>query len=246
MPENLLSLNLPRYYALVPAAGVGKRMGTALPKQYLSLAGKPVLQHVIEALAASPHIRQVYVVLSPDDAWIDGYIVSGAVRLPEEKIVLLRCGGATRRDSVVQGLKAMAGVLFPTDWVLVHDAARPGVTPDLVERLIGEVGNHPVGGLLALPVADTVKRKRLSQVETIPREGVWLAQTPQMFRYGLLLETLEKYHEVTDEAGAVEMMGFSPRLVEGHLCNSKITRPADLEIVEMFLAWRTGEKNAGE
>ncbi|MCM1129760.1 MAG: 2-C-methyl-D-erythritol 4-phosphate cytidylyltransferase [Alistipes senegalensis] len=246
MPENLPSLNLPRYYALVPAAGVGKRMGAALPKQYLSLAGKPVLQHVIEALAASPHIRRVYVVLSPDDAWIDGYMVSGAVRLPEEKVVLLRCGGATRRDSVVQGLKAMAEVLLPTDWVLVHDAARPGLTPELIERLIGEAGNHPVGGLLALPVADTVKRERFSQVETIPREGVWLAQTPQMFRYGLLLEALAKHHEVTDEAGAVEAMGFSPRLVEGHLCNSKITRPADLEVVEMFLAWRTGKKNAGE
>lgn len=246
MPENSVFLNLPRYYALVPAAGVGRRMGAALPKQYLPLAGKPVLQHVVEALAACSGIRRVYVVVSPEDAWIDGYLVSGAVRLPEGKVVLLRCGGMTRRDSVMAGLKAMADALMPADWVLVHDAARPGVTPELVGRLIDAVGEHPAGGLLALPVSDTVKRERFSRVETVSREGLWLAQTPQMFRYGLLLDALEKYPEVTDEAGAVEAMGFSPRLVEGHLCNSKITRPSDMEMVEMFLAARAGAKAGGE
>lgn len=238
MPENSAFLNLPRYYALIPAAGVGRRMGVTLPKQYLPLAGKPVLQHVVEALATCSGIRRIYVVVSPHDAWIDEYLVSGALSLPEEKVVLLRCGGETRRDSVMCGLKAMADVLMPTDWVLVHDAARPGLTPELTEQLIDAVKGHPVGGLLALPVSDTVKRERFLRVKTISREGLWLAQTPQMFRYALLLEALEKYPEVTDEAGAVEAMGFSPKLVEGHLCNSKITRPSDLEMVEMFLAAR--------
>lgn len=221
-------------------------MGAALPKQYLTLAGKPVLQHVVAVLAACRRIRQVYVVLSPDDAWIDGYIASGTIRLPEGRVTLLYCGGETRRDSVVQGLKAMAGETAPTDWVLVHDAARPGLTTELVGRLIDEVKFHPVGGLLALPVADTVKRERFSQVETVSREGLWLAQTPQMFRYGLLLDALKNHAGVTDEAGAVEAMGLSPKLVEGHVSNSKITRPADLEMVEMFLASRMAAGAGGE
>lgn len=246
MPEDSVFLNTTCCYALVPAAGVGRRMGAALPKQYLPLAGKLVLQHVVEVLAACPGIRQVYVVVSPDDAWIDRYLVSGAVRLPEGRVVLLRCGGATRRDSVMCGLKAMAGELASADWVLVHDAARPGLTTEMVGRLMDAVKDHPAGGLLALPVADTVKRERFSQVETVSREGLWLAQTPQMFRYGLLLDALGKYPDVTDEAGAVEAMGFSPRLVEGHLCNSKITRPVDLEMVEMFLAARASAKAGGE
>lgn len=242
MPEYSLSPDLPRCCALVPAAGVGQRMGAALPKQYLFLAGKPVLQHVVDVLAACSGIRRIYVVVNPDDAWIEGYLASGDIRLPEGKVVLLHCGGATRRDSVMAGIRAMAGELASADWVLVHDAARPGLTPEMVGRLMDAVKDHPAGGLLALPVADTVKRERFSQVETVSREGLWLAQTPQMFRYGLLLDALEKHAGVTDEAGAVEAMGFSPRLVEGHLCNSKITRPADLEMVEVFLAARSGAK----
>lgn len=217
-------------------------MGAPIPKQYLQLAGKPVLQHVIDVFSACPEIEQVYVVLSPNDAWIDDYIISGKIRLPKDKVTVLRCGGETRRDSVLQGLEAISPGLSLKDWILVHDAARPGLTPEMVKELIDEVGDHPVGGLLALPVVDTVKRSGKSGVETISREGLWLAQTPQMFRYGTLVQAILEHPKVTDEAGAIEAMGFVPKLVEGHLSNSKITRPSDMSLVEMFLKARAAKE----
>lgn len=241
MPQHHAASNTSRCYVLIPAAGVGQRMGGAIPKQYLQLADKPVLQHVIDVFSACPEIEQVYVVLSPNDAWIDEYLVSHRIRLPENRVTFLRCGGETRRDSVLHGLEAISSGLSLKDWILVHDAARPGLTPELVRQLIEEVGDHPVGGLLALPVVDTVKRKGKSHVETISREGLWLAQTPQMFRYGTLVQAIQQNLAVTDEAGAIEALGFVPKLVEGHLSNSKITRPADMSLVEMFLKARVAK-----
>lgn len=228
-----------RYFALIPAAGVGSRMGVDCPKQYLYLQGKPVLQHTIESFLACDEIECVFVVVSQEDEWLDDFIVS-APRWDAGRVRFLHCGGKTRRDSVLNGLTALFLDCAPKDWILVHDAARPGLTPDLIRKLIGAIGPDEVGGLLALPVVDTVKKQAEEGVRTVSREGLWLAQTPQMFPYAVLTDALEKHEEVTDEASAIEMTGQVPKLVEGHLCNSKITRPDDLSLVELFMSVDTG------
>lgn len=230
---------LARYFALIPAAGVGSRMGADCPKQYLALQGKPVLQHTIESFLACDGIECVYVIVSPDDEWLDGFIAS-APKWAASRVRFLRCGGKTRRDSVLNGLTALFLECAPKDWILVHDAARPGLTPDLIRKLIEAVGPDDVGGLLALPVVDTVKKQTAESVQTVSREGLWLAQTPQMFPYSLLTEALGQQDEVTDEASAIEAMGQVPKLVEGHVCNSKITRPDDLSLVGLFMSVDTG------
>ena len=152
---------------------------------------------------------------------------------------MLRCGGATRMESIRNGLHQLSTTLTEHDWVLVHDAARPGLNAELIARLIQETGEHPVGGLLALPVVDTVKRSVADEVSTVPRDSLWLAQTPQMFRHRLLLRALEAATDpnaITDDASAVEALGLAPKLVEGHPCNLKVTLPADIRIAEMYLA----------
>ena len=222
----------PRYVALIPAAGVGARMGADGPKQYLSLAGKPMLRHTLDAFLSSDRIAHTFVVVSPDDPVIDGVVPAGGV-------TVLRCGGATRMESVLNGLDALSGQLREHDWVLVHDAARPGLDAGLIGKLIDAVGDDPAGGLLALPVVDTVKRGPAGAAEaTVPRAGLWLAQTPQMFRYRLLRDALAAatdVHAITDDASAVEAMGVAPKLVEGHPRNLKVTLPADIRIAEMYL-----------
>ena len=222
----------PRYFALIPAAGVGARMAAGAPKQYLPISGKPMLRHTIDAFLSSELISHTYVVVSPEDGHIDAVAPQGAVSV-------LRCGGATRMESIRNGLQALAGTIGGDDWVLVHDAARPGLDAALIEKLITTVGSDPVGGLLALPVVDTVKRSGAGEVQTVARDGLWLAQTPQMFRYKLLGDALAAATDpnlVTDDASAVEAMGLSPKLVEGHPRNLKVTLPADIRIAEMYLA----------
>lgn len=222
----------PRYFALIPAAGVGARMAASGPKQYLKIGGKPMLRHAIDAFLFSELIAHTYVVVSPDDPMIDSVV-------PSHGVTVLRCGGATRMESVQNGLAALAGTLRENDWVLVHDAARPGLDEALIEKLITSTGEHPVGGLLALPVVDTVKRSIGGEVGTVSREGMWLAQTPQMFRFKLLREALAAARDpkqVTDDASAVEALGLSPKLVEGHPRNMKVTMPGDVRLAEMYLA----------
>ncbi|QYF92406.1 2-C-methyl-D-erythritol 4-phosphate cytidylyltransferase [Massilia sp. PAMC28688] len=231
----------PRYIALIPAAGVGARMAANGPKQYMAIGGKPMLRHTIDAFRASPLITHVYVVVSAGDPHIDQVA-------PGEGVTVLRCGGASRLESVRNALRQLGEVLDDHDWVLVHDAARPGLTPALIEKLITTVGEHAVGGLLALPVVDTVKRAGgsgqaaavgPSVAASVARDGLWLAQTPQMFRYRLLGDALAAATDasiITDDASAVEAMGLSPALVEGHPCNLKVTLPADIRIAEMYLA----------
>lgn len=222
---------LPRYVALIPAAGVGARMGGAVPKQYLAIAGKTILQHTLEVFLAAPQIQHVYVVVSAEDAYVDEV----ADNLPDvTRLSILRCGGVSRRDSVSNGLAAMTD-LRSNDWILVHDAARPGLTVALIDKLIFEVANHAVGGLLALPVVDTVKRMQEGKLETVARAGLWLAQTPQMFRYQLLREALTLATEVTDEASALEAAGYTPILVEGHARNMKLTLPDDIALMQLHL-----------
>ena len=224
----------PRYFALLPAAGVGARMAADGPKQYLTVGGKPMLRHAVDAFRASDLVAHTYVVVSAADGQID------AVLPPDlDGVTVLRCGGATRMDTVLNALRALDGIVSDADLVMVHDAARPGLTPSLIAKLIEGVGDYAAGGLLALPVVDTVKRKAGDDVATVPRDGLWLAQTPQMFSYALLLRALggaPDANAITDDASAVEMLGMSPRLIEGHPRNLKVTLPADIRIAEMYLA----------
>jgi 2-C-methyl-D-erythritol 4-phosphate cytidylyltransferase len=222
---------MPDYYALVPAAGFGSRMGNEQPKQYLSIAGKPMLAHALETLCACDDINTVFVVLSPNDTQFNRYDWSHL----GDKLQPLFCGGATRAESVANGL--LASELDPDDWVLVHDAARPCLTKAHVANMIAELRDDAVGGILAVPLADTLKRaddaQRISVTEN--REKLWQAQTPQMFRAGLLAQALAQCKTVTDEASAVEAMGLHPKLVEGDASNFKVTYPRDIQMAEAWL-----------
>ncbi|MES2070813.1 MAG: 2-C-methyl-D-erythritol 4-phosphate cytidylyltransferase [Pseudomonadota bacterium] len=234
--DSIASSHKARYFALIPAAGVGSRMGAATPKQYLPIAGRPILRHTADAFLYAPQILHTAVVVSAQDGYVDEVLRTCA------ELSVLRCGGATRKESVRNGLDALrslpglAAPIADHDWVLVHDAARPGLTPALIAKLIEQVGEHAVGGLLALPVVDTVKWVEGGAVKTIPRDGLWLAQTPQMFRYRLLCEALDAAAEVTDEASAVEAAGHTPLLIEGHARNLKVTLPSDLALMQLYLS----------
>jgi 2-C-methyl-D-erythritol 4-phosphate cytidylyltransferase len=233
----------PALWVLIPAAGVGRRMGTELPKQFLRLGSRTVLEHTLSIFLEHPAIRGVVLVLGVgvDVAGLDTARAQG--RLFEVP------GGAERADSVRNGLEFLARHGNPQDWVLVHDAARPCLPPEDLERLIQTLMEDPVGGILASPSTDTLK---LSDVggrvqETLDRDRVWRALTPQMFRLGLLLEALTAARaagvSVTDESSAMERMGFRPRLVEGSPMNIKITRIEDLDAARVYL---TKQNRLGE
>ena len=209
-------------------------MGAGQPKQYLTVAGKPVLRHVLETFAATTAVAHTFVVVSAGDE-----AIAPLVQQPSSlaaQVTVLRLGGATRRDTVRNGLDAMRTRVADDDWVLVHDAARPGLTVVMLEQLIATLREDPVGGLLALPVVDTVKRAGADgrSLGTVARDGLWTAQTPQMFRYGMLCQALAQDAAFTDEASAVEALGLQPRLVLGHPHNFKITLPADVALAELY------------
>jgi 2-C-methyl-D-erythritol 4-phosphate cytidylyltransferase len=224
-------------YALIPAAGSGTRLRGETSKQYQRLAGKPMLWHAVRCMSRPP-IETVFVVLHPADkqfASVDWSAFTG-------KLQPLYCGGETRRDSVFNGMVAALGSMDADDWLLVHDAARPCLPPQDLEALIREASADGVGGILAMPASDTIKRavkedgaQRISMTED--RSQLWLAQTPQMFRYGLLLRALKAAEAgITDEASAVEQLGLRPRLVPGSRENIKVTYPEDLRIAEAILS----------
>jgi 2-C-methyl-D-erythritol 4-phosphate cytidylyltransferase len=219
------------FYALVPAAGTGSRMGIEVPKQYMMLSGQPMIYHALKTLCAHAEISTVFVVLSAQDAhWkTHDWSVFG------DKLQPLFCGGQTRAESVLNGL--LAAELNLADWVLVHDAARPCLNAQQLTRLLHELRDDEVGGLLAVPVADTLKRAdaQLRVAHTESRAGLWQAQTPQMFRTGLLLQALESAPNVTDDASAVEALGYFPKLVESDSSNFKVTYPQDLQLAELYL-----------
>jgi 2-C-methyl-D-erythritol 4-phosphate cytidylyltransferase len=233
----------PRFHALIPCAGTGSRAGTPIPKQYQVVAGKPMVMHTLQALGRVPQLASGWVILSPDDdfAWPQACWPAHFRREA--------CGGGTRAASVFNGLNAMlAAGVDPQDWVLVHDAARCLVTPEVVMALIDACRDDPVGGLLALPLPDTLKTQQPGDVPrvevTVPREGKWLAQTPQMFRLGALHQALAQvaatgFEGITDEASAMERQGLSPRLVPGSAMNLKVTYPADFAFAEAVLKGRT-------
>ena len=223
-----------RLYALVPSAGIGERSGAAGPKQYWMLGKRSVLGHTLAALERVARLNEVLVVLGPGDTEFGPHLAGS-------KAAAAPCGGATRAQTVRNGLDALlARGARRDDWVLVHDAARCLVRPEWIDALIDACLADPVGGLLALPVADTLKSERAGRVEaTIERRGKWQAQTPQMFRIGMLIDALDHAGpDVTDEASAIEAIGQSPRLVAASLENFKVTYPADFELAERLLGAR--------
>ena len=224
---------MPRHYAIVPAAGSGSRFGAEMPKQYLAIAGKPLIHYTLSALCRCSRIDRVWVVLSPDDIWWRTYDWTSL----GPKLETVFCGGATRAESVANGLAAAETAAADDDWVLVHDAARPCLSQAMLNALCDELADDPVGGLLAVPVADTLKRADAAQrvAATEARDGLWQAQTPQMFRYGVLLRALAGNPGVTDEAGAIEAAGLKPKLVRADTSNLKVTYPADLRLAELIL-----------
>ena len=222
-----------RYFGLIPAAGSGSRFSASGPKQYSLLAGKPMLFHAVERLLSAPEIEIAFVVLAPADAEFRAHDVSAF----GGRLAPLYCGGATRRESVLNGLVAAASLVEPDDWMLVHDAARPCLGKAELRRLIDAAAGDEVGAILAVPVADTLKRADGEHriLGTQPRDGLWQAQTPQMFRHAMLMRALRETAHVTDEASAVEALGYRPKLVEGSTKNLKVTFPSDLEIAERIL-----------
>ena len=222
-------------WAVVPAAGVGRRMGSEIPKQYLPLNGRPVLEHSIERLLGHPLIRKVFIALSEADNWWDAMCFAADPR------VVRVTGGAQRCHSVLNALYRLEREAAPRDWVLVHDAARPCLRTADIQLLFERLKNHPVGGILAGRLHDTIKRADADQAvtETLHREHLWRAFTPQMFRLQQLKTSLENAlaagQLVTDEASAIEWAGLKPLLVEGHGDNIKITRPQDLQLASFFL-----------
>ena len=235
MPEAANELT-PRCHALLPCAGNGSRAGTDLPKQYQPIAGQPMVMHTLAALRSVPRINLCVVVIAPEDAWWASQPVGA---------VLARCGGDTRAQSVFQGLQALLDQgAHSDDWVLVHDAARCLVTLPQVDLLIDACWNDAVGGLLALPLPDTLKSETGGRVAgTVERADKWLAQTPQMFRLGALRAALAAsasrgFAGVTDEASAMEMAGHQPLLVRGSAQNFKVTYPEDFALAEAVIRSR--------
>ncbi len=239
----------PRCFALVPCAGVGERAGAGGPKQYHPVAGRAVVAHTLEALQAVPRLAATLVVLSPSDEQFEHH----APGFIGERAWVARVGGATRAESVRNGLvELLARGAQPHDWVLVHDAARCLLRPEWVERLIDACDGDEVGGLLALPLADTLKAAVAGESgeararQTVDRAAKWTAQTPQMFRLGLLQPALvgalsdpATAAAVTDEASAIEVLGHAPRLVTGDFENIKVTWPGDFALAQRLLATRS-------
>lgn len=231
-----------RYWAIIPAAGSGVRMGSSIPKQYLSLAGHTVIEHVLGLLLVEPKVEGVTVAVAADDPYWQRYLLA-----PQSKPVRIASGGETRAHSVLNALMTLRDELGDEDWVLVHDAARPCLHPRDLSLLIQVVGDDPVGGILAVPMADTLKRvdEERRVVATPDRQGMWRAYTPQMFRYKLLMQALEsalRNGEVPgDEAAAMEKGRHPVMVVEGRSDNIKITRPDDVALAEAILKHRAGE-----
>ncbi len=234
-----------RRWAVVPSAGQGSRFGSVTPKQYSTLLGRPLLSWTLEALLAEESLAGIVVALAAgDEHWR---------RIPEaaDPRVATCVGGARRDLSVANALATLVGIASDTDWVLVHDAARPCLRHDDLQALFEELRDDAVGGLLAVPAGDTLKRADDTQraCATVPREGLWRALTPQMFRCGLLRRSLalcvERGIAVTDEATAIESLGLKPRLVRGHADNIKVTNPEDAALAEAILRSRGGNEAAG-
>jgi 2-C-methyl-D-erythritol 4-phosphate cytidylyltransferase len=228
----------PAFWAVIPAAGVGRRMAADRPKQYLQLAGRTVLEHTLDIFIRHPRITGLALAIGADDPFF------GELPVRTDKPLMVVHGGGERCHSVLNALHVLKGQATADDWVLVHDAARPCLSREDLDRLLEALEDDPVGGLLATPVSDTLKRADDSGrvMDTVDRSRLWRAFTPQMFRLGMLTRALESALSegvlVTDDASAMERAGHAPRLVEGSPANIKITSPADLALAEFFLGQR--------
>jgi 2-C-methyl-D-erythritol 4-phosphate cytidylyltransferase len=231
-----------RYLAVIPAAGTGSRMGGRLPKQYLAVGDRPLLYYAIARLCTHPAIDRVCVILASDDRCFETYDWKPFAA----KLEPLYVGGDSRAATVLNALERISGQANADDWILVHDAARPCLSARMLDRLIDEVGDDRSGGLLAVPVADTLKRADDDgrSIRTESRTGLWQAQTPQMFRYDLLLRALRSCDlgQATDEAAAVEALGLRPKLVQSDATNLKVTHAEDLALAELILNEAAGKK----
>jgi len=229
-------VNQKKIWVVIPAAGVGKRMDSDTPKQYLLLNDKTVIEHTLNVFEQHDSISEIIVAISKEDE----YWSSLEIKL--SKTIHKVNGGKERCDSVLNALKYLEGKAQADDWVLVHDAARPCLRNEDLTLLIDTLQEHEVGGILAVPVRDTMKRSNDNSnniKDTVDRDGLWHALTPQMFRFKLLKDALEtalsKKEIITDEASAIELAGYQPLLIEGHADNLKITRPEDIALAAFFL-----------
>ncbi len=226
------------YWVVVPAAGIGSRMGANCPKQYLPLLDKTVLEHTLERLLAISIIEKIHIALADDDNFWS------QLSCAQHKNIVRVPGGCERADSVLNGLRALSTQAHDHDWVLVHDAARPCIRAQEIMKLITVVGDHPVGGILGVPVSDTLKQVSNAVIDkTIDRGPLWQAQTPQLFRLGLLRDCLQRALDegkiITDEASALEIYGYRPLMIQGRSDNIKITRQEDLAIAAMLMQQQT-------
>ena len=236
-----------RCHALLPTAGTGSRLGGELPKQFQLLAGKPMVSYALKAFKETSQIESIWIGVSP--GFIDNPVLQ-MIASSGANIYVVPTGGPTRQETVRNTLAAMMNAGIPDDdWILVHDAARPGITPTLINQLINTVSNSSSGGILAVPLADTLKQADLDSVvagniphseRTIPRDHLWQAQTPQMFGLKQLHDALENAirleADVTDEASAIELTGVKPLLIEGAARNFKVTHPADWDLMQLLLS----------
>lgn len=234
------SRELPSFWVVIPAAGIGSRMRADRPKQYLALAGRTILEHTLHCFLDHPRLRGLVLSLAADDPWWPTLSCAGDPRIQRAE------GGTERADSVLAGLLQLIELgAQPDDWVLVHDAARPNLSRSDLDLLLQELADDPVGGLLAVPARDTLKRTGADGrvAETVDRSLIWQAYTPQMFRlaalHRALADALVADVAVTDEASALEWAGLAPKLVEGRADNLKITRPEDLEWLRQRWAHKT-------
>jgi 2-C-methyl-D-erythritol 4-phosphate cytidylyltransferase len=222
-----------KFWAIVPAAGVGKRMQSDRPKQYLDLAGKTVIEHTLLRLLQADVFAAIAVAVSEEDSYWSELAIS------QHKNIITAPGGKERADSVLSGLKTIREQASDHDWVLVHDAARPCITATDIHHLIDSLINDDVGGILALSSPDTLKHVQgLCITGTMDRSHIWRALTPQMFRYGMLKTALEQAQgnpAITDDASALELQGLQPKIVEGRPDNIKITRPEDLALAQFYM-----------
>ncbi|QTS85046.1 2-C-methyl-D-erythritol 4-phosphate cytidylyltransferase [Ectopseudomonas khazarica] len=224
-----------RFWLVIPAAGIGARMAADRPKQYLQVAGRSILEHTLQRFLDHPALRGVVVSLTADDPYWPALAVASDPRIRRA------AGGRERADSVLAGLETLKSEgAADDDWVLVHDAARPNLALEDLQRLLDSLADDPVGGLLAVPARDTLKRAGADGrvQETVDRSVIWQAYTPQMFRLGALRQALAQALRaqvaITDEASAMEWAGLAPRLVEGRADNLKVTRPEDLQYLQVL------------
>lgn len=223
-------------WAIMPAAGIGRRMNAKIPKQYLNVNGRPIIEIAIGRICALKYVNRVVVMLNPEDRVWPG------LGLERNSKVICQPGGDNRYQSVLNGLRYLQSSAAENDWILVHDAARPCVRLGDIHRLMDAIQQHPVGGILGAQVENTLKRVDGSNEiqSTVDRQQLWSAYTPQIFRFGILLQALEAADRsaktVTDEATALELLGYRPLMVEGNRDNIKVTQPSDLNLAAQILS----------